>query len=116
MSLRGEFCRVLDKYKSGAWDRDRAAAQLEKYFKEHTAPSSPSETLRDEIARLIPSDPISPYDLADEILSALLNKLPEKVQAVDIQKPGQPAIDAMMQADAYNEAIDLVRQILEGKE
>lgn len=32
MSMRGEICRVLDHYKSGRWDRDRAVAQLEKYI------------------------------------------------------------------------------------
>lgn len=35
MSLRGEFCRVLDKYKSGKWTRDESVAALEKYFDKH---------------------------------------------------------------------------------
>lgn len=35
MSLRGEFCRILDKYKSGKWSRDKAAAALARYFLKH---------------------------------------------------------------------------------
>lgn len=39
MSLRGEFCRILDKYKSGKWDRDKCVEALEKYFNKYVEES-----------------------------------------------------------------------------
>jgi hypothetical protein len=50
MSLRGEFCRVLDKYKSGKWDRDKSAEALEKYFNRH---QPPVESLDGILKRLV---------------------------------------------------------------
>lgn len=65
----------------------------------------------EEILNEFETDTVSDLDAKinftrQQLTDFFVSKAPEKVEAYKIQKDGQPAIEAMMQAGAFNEAID----------
>jgi len=66
MSMRGAILRILDKHKSGEWDRDEAANQLEKYVQKKQA-----EARIDELERLKSEHDYYNAEILNKRLSAL---------------------------------------------